>query len=208
VDGLIPDGPLHPVDAAWALGVGLVLGFLVRRHPQRSQAVIVAGVVALLGLRPSVGAVDAFRRHPDPAPAVVLALVAVGLAALLPMRPRVTVAAAAVACGPVWALVPDTEVPLLVGLSLAVVWPWVGDTRPQRLGGLVVVLPLVAAVAGTLGRPARLAPSVVAAGAAALAVGSAWVLVGRWRQRAGTPTTVAPAGTSSTTTAPAPTVAS
>lgn len=207
VGGLVPDGPLHPVDAVWALAVGLALGSVARRRAATAPLVVGGGVVALVAARPTVGLLEVVGRHPEPVwVGVALAGVTVA-AARRPVDARIGILLAAVACGPIWALVPDTEAPLLVGLALASAGPSVRAGGSTRLVAVPAVLPVLAAAVGTLGRPDRFLPATgAAAGVIALVVASGLVWA-RWRQRAGTPRTVHPAGTSSTTTAPAPTTA-
>lgn len=206
IGGLVPDGPLHPVDAAWAVAVGLALGLSVRRRPRPAPVVIGGGVVALVAVRPTVGLLEGVLRHDHAVWVGVAAAVVAALVVGRPVDSRTGVLAAAVACGPVWALVPDTEAPLLVGLALVVAGPMVPAGAATRSVAVPAILPVLAAAVGTLGRPDRFAPAVAAAGTVGLATVVALTVAGL-RQRAGTPRTVRPAGTSSTTTAPAPTTA-
>ncbi|GJM38972.1 MAG: hypothetical protein DHS20C19_23390 [Acidimicrobiales bacterium] len=208
---LIPDGPLHPEDALLALVVGLVVGAAFRHR----SLPWITGVVgaAWLFLRWRYGALltDAVAARDRPLGIVALILAPVGLLAWSRLRPRSVAVLTIGALAGVWAVVPDTEAPLIAGALL------VGATAAASLGraelpahrfaGGLVLLPLGAALVGSAGRPERFGPAVMVSLLGAALVASV-VRFGRvLRQRAGTPTTVAPGATSSTTTAPAPTIA-
>ena len=152
--------------------------------------------------------VDAYRGRPDTVLALgsTIAIVVVGLIG----RGRVTAMAYSVvtACAAVWVVVPDTEAPLIAAavVGAALVRPPAAER--SRWAGLLLAMPVSAAVVGTAGRPSRLGLAVVLVVATA---GASLVVTAGIRrvkaQRAGTPTTVVSASTSSTTTAPAPTTA-
>ena len=215
VTGVIPEGPLHPALAASGLVAGVSAAAVAGRHAGRWLALMTLVGVGLVTVHQG----DVLRRGMTDRPdrltvlGVVLAVVALGAWA----RPRWSTAtlAALCACAGVWAVVPDTEVPLLAGAvlcggaTLRLLPGWLPDTR-RRSNAALLVWPLAAAAAGSIGRPERFAPSLLLAGVVAGLGLAAWVALnaGWRRQRAGTPTTVAPAATSSTTTAPAPTIAS
>lgn len=213
--GLVPDGPLHPGLALGGVVVGVAAAAMAGRSTRAWTALVVVGwwfvTAAVNGDRLAAAFTDRGDR------AVVISVtIAVALAAVSarPSRSTATVMAIA-ACAGVWAIVPDTEAPLLagavlVGATAVTLLPdWLEDSR-RRIHGVLLVLPVAAAAIGSVGRPARFGPGILAAALTAALGLTAWqVLRVLWRrQRAGTPITVAPAGTSSTTTAPAPTTAS
>ncbi|MEM9466181.1 MAG: hypothetical protein AAGA90_12465 [Actinomycetota bacterium] len=210
---VIPDGPLHPEDAVIALIVGMVVGAVAGRRADIGPALTAAAGATLWWRHPEL-VPEGFVERPSPllvllGAAVAGSVIAVSSGWSASRSPRLNLAVAASACAGVWATAPDTEPALIGGSVLAGGWWWAaGSRRPVTL--LVVVLPIGAAVVGTVGRPDRL-PLVLAAaiGAAIVArLGAAIVeRVRPRRQRAGTPTTVAPGATSAVTTAPAPTIA-
>jgi len=216
--GFIPEGPLHPEDAMRALAVGLAVGLGLAALDWRRglPAVALAAGVCLHEYRYPETLVDGFRERP--APTTVLIGIGVAFAALaLPLRlVRIAVTdlmiATAAACAAVWAIVPDTESAVILGGVLIAAMAFSPPTGLASIGDAVVVfVPAIAAVVGSIGRPERLEPASKAAvvtGLAVLAVASGirWFVAAR-RQRAGTPTTVRPGSTSSVTTAPAPTTA-
>ena len=210
---LIPEGPLHPEHAAIALIAGVVVGAGVGRRSWAPLA-IVGTAAAVFAWRQPGQLVDGIVDRPVPLWAVAGVVgAALVLAALVSVGPHRsgpgTLAVFVGACGAVWATAPDTEAALIGGVVLAAAMPFVRPDAARLLPIAAVVAPM-AALVGTVGRPDRLTLVVVALIAAAtlwraVVVGVGWLSA---RYRAGTPTTVAPGGTSSTTTAPAPTTAS
>ncbi|MEM8705242.1 MAG: hypothetical protein AAGE98_02215 [Actinomycetota bacterium] len=212
MDAVIPSGPLHPEDAVAALLVGLAVG-LVARFSTAGPLLVVAAAGVTFEHRHG-GLWDAVVDRPAPVWALLgvvsTAIVVAALAA--PLGDRSMRLAGLVATLPVlavWGLVADTEAPLIGGLVLA------GSLvfGPGRAGPGVAAMALVgpvAALVGSVGRPGQLTLALVATVAWAFAVRVALVIAATWRgrrQRAGTPTTVEPGSTSSTTTAPAATTA-
>lgn len=207
----IPDGPLHPDDAVIALIVGLVLGGLVGRRREAAPLVVFAAGVTLTvrhrGLVP-----EGLVERPAFGLTLSIAVAMAALAALTVRRLGLSSSSFGVAitgCAAVWATAPDTEPALIAGAVLLAAWPTLGRAA-VRWAPIAMISPPLAAVIGTVGRPER--DSLVLA-AAAVAMTFATVVVSllsrvqRRRQRAGTPTTVAPAATSAVTTAPAATTA-
>lgn len=212
--GVVPDGPLHP-GIAWAgVVAGVAVAAVAGQHTVRWLIAVLSGSAVLYMGSQGDGLWPAVFDRPDRL-SVATAIVVVPMlgAAVRPRRTTAT-AAALCACGGVWAVVPDTEAPLLAAAVLfgaaavAALPGWLPDAR-RAVHSLLLLLPLWAAAAGSIGRPARFGPGLVCA----LATGASGVAAWCWfetvlrRQRAGTPTTVAPGATSSTTTAPAPTTA-
>ncbi|MDW3217885.1 MAG: hypothetical protein R8F63_04665 [Acidimicrobiales bacterium] len=208
---LIPDGPLHPEDAVLALVAGVAVGIAFRR---RSFAWIVGVLAAawwLLRWRYGTVLADAVAARGQPLGVIALIVAPAALLASRPLRPRTVAVLTVGALAGIWAMVPDTEAPLIAGAAVAgatvVAMRRGGELPAHRAAGALVLLPLCAALVGSVGRPERLGPALVVG---LLGAGLAASSMGLWRvlrQRAGTPTTVAPAATSSTTTAPAPTTA-
>ncbi len=209
---MIPDGPLHPDDAIVALLTGLLLAVVAGRTRMAGPS-LVAGAAVVLAVRQPSLVPEGLSERPAPAVAIGAAVVvACILAALLtssgPASARTSLLVATAGCVGAWATAPDTEPALIAGVTLLAAVPFVG--RDARVTAPVVTIaPALAAVIGTVGRPERLPLVLAAAVTAAIAV---WIgdVGRRWlvrRQRAGTPTTVAPGATSAVTTAPAPTTA-
>ncbi len=216
---VVPEGPLHPSLAVVALVAGLAGALVAGRDAGRWLVLEIPLVVALVTAAQGPVLRDGIIDHPRRT-TVVTALIVVGMVGAV-IRPRwsTAVVVAVAGCAGIWAIVPDTEAPLIVGAGLAggaalrLLPGWIPDSR-RRSHAWLLLLPVVAAAAGSLGRPARFGPALVVG---ALTAFAAVVVVRlcvmrlfgalRRRQRAGTPTTVAPASTSSTTTAPAPTTA-
>ena len=214
--GLVPEGPLHPTLLVTGLVAGLAGSAVAGRDGTRWLLITVAGAVLLAQFGQDDVLRAAFGARDDRA-VVVATTIAVAVAGLV-LRPRwsTAVVAAIGATAGVWAVVPDTEVPLicgavLAGASLVRCLPgWLPDER-RRGNGVVFVLPALSAAAGTIGRTGRHVPALALGVLGAVLALSTFRLaraVWRSRQRAGTPTTVAPGATSSITTAPAPTTAS
>lgn len=211
--GLVPDGPLHPDLALLGLVAGLAAAVVVGRHARAWTLAVVATALGLAhGAQGGLLADCLDRGDRASVTGVTVAVVAVAVAA----RPRWSsaIVATGAASAAVWAVVPDTEVALLgaavlVGATVVRLLPgWLPDDR-RRGNGALVLLPAIAAAVGTIGRPSRYPLAVVLgvlAAAGAVAASTLWS--GYRRSRAGTPSTVHPGGTSSTTTAPAPTTAS
>jgi len=213
--GLVPQGPLHPKLVVIGVVAGIAAAAIAGRSEGRWSLYVLAAagllVVAVQGDVLWGGVVDREDRR-----LVVGATVAV-VAASAAVRPRWSTAliASIGACAGVWTIVPDTEVALLVGsvlvgaTALRLLPGWMPDRR-GRLNGSLLLLPLVGAAAGSIGRTARYEPALVVGSLGVLLSISGWTFVRlAWRrQRAGTPTTLVPGPTSSTTTAPAPTTAS
>ncbi len=207
---LIPDGPLHPSDAAWGVVVGLALGLSLRSAPRFWASAVVAAGFTLFQIRHPgrlTGALD----RPSPGWIGLILLVS-GAAVWLGLR-RVDLstrelAVMAVGClATVWATAPDTESALIFGAVVAGSAVLIRSEIVGPPAAVLVALPVMAAAAGTVGRPGRL-PLVLGLAAAGVCCGALAVLASRQVfGRAGVPTTVVPEATSSTTTAPAPTTA-
>lgn len=213
--GIVPDGPLHP-----GLGLGgFVIGISVAATAGRSTRawstlVVLCSWVVIAAIQGDWSG-RAFFDRPDRA--LVISITAIVVVAAVAARLRRSTAAvlSLAACVGMWAIVPDTEAPLLGGgvvagaTAVAMLPGWLRDVR-CRVHGLLLLLPMMGAATGTIGRPARFVPGVFVGGLAALSGLAVWSLAAAlWRrQRAGAPMTVAPGRTSSTTTAPAPTTAS
>lgn len=217
--GIVPDGPLHPALATAGVVAGVAVAVVAGQHTVRWLFAVLSGSALLYTGSQGDGLWSAVFDRPDRLwVAAAIAVVPVLGAAVRPRRSTAT-AAALCACGGVWAVVPDTEAPLLAAAvlggaaAMAALPGWLPDAR-RSLHSLLLLLPLWAAAAGSIGRPARFGPGLLAAmvtGALGVAGWCSFEAVLRGvvvrRQRAGTPTTVAPGATSSTTTAPAPTTA-
>lgn len=208
-DALIPDGPLHPVDALWGVGVGLFVAVAARRLTGRWISMVTVAVVAVVGVRLGNQIVPGYLDRPSPVWPVLASAAAGAMAAARPRRLSVVLVGAIAACGGVWAVVPDTEVPLIAGSVLLGAAVGVPRGVRTRWAGLLVLIPVAAAVAGSAGRPSRLGIALAMAVAGSMVAGAGAALITAWRsrQRAGTPMTVAPAATSVATTAPAATTA-
>ncbi|MEZ5243786.1 MAG: hypothetical protein R2707_01715 [Acidimicrobiales bacterium] len=214
VAGIVPEGPLHPK----LFVIGIVAGVAAAVVAGRSNGRWLVSTLGAVGVVVTAaqgdvlvgGVVDRTDRG------FVVAVTLAVIVAAMATRPRWSTAAISAlgACAGVWAIVPDTEVPLLVAATLAgasvvrCLPGWLPDRR-SLANGVLVVLPLAGAVAGSIGRPSRYGPALAVGALTALLALSAWglLVLSRRRQRAGTPTTVAPGSTSSMTTAPAPTTA-
>lgn len=206
---LIPDGPLHPDDAAAAVLVGLAVGLLLRRRQRAWAPTIVLVIWAVVEGRYGAAVADGFSAQGSIGLALIGLVALVSATALRPWRRTHLGIVVLGALAGVWAVVPDTEAPLIAGALLAAALVASSGTgrgrQATRLDSLLVLLPPVAAIVGVAGRPERLTPALGMAVLGALLAGAGLGLVGQlWRSRAGTPTTVAPGSTSSTTTAPAP----
>lgn len=208
-DAFIPDGPMHPVDAGWALTAGLAVALVAWRGPRRWLLMVPAAFVAVVGWRPGAELIAGYTDRPWPLGAIVVTIVVVGLAAARPIALSTAAPATVAACAGVWLVAPDTETALIGGVLVAGACVGIPRNRVTRLAALLVAIPVIGAAVGTVGRPERLPTALIAGALFAAPVVAIAMGVGRWRaQRAGTPTTVSPAGTSSITTAPAPTTAS
>lgn len=166
---MIPDGPLHATD----LGVALLLGVTVAVVFWRSRwwlPVASMSAVGGFGTRHGWdGLADGLLDRPNSVLALT-ALVATGTIGwqldrrLAPgglVLPLLTVAALVV----VWGLVPDTEAPLMFGATLGGALIACPNREPAVIpGGAVLSLVVVAACVGTIGRPDRLLPVIVAIG--------------------------------------------
>lgn len=208
---LIPAGPLHPVDAAWGLAVGLLVAGLARRDVGRWFALVPAGMVGVVTVLRGNELLDGYLDRPDTATALGVTLSVSVVACVRPSPVAAAVPAALAALVGVWVIVPDTEVPLIAAAFLVGAALRMPREIRTRLSGTLVLFPLAAATAGSVARSERLGPAVLLGGfawlgAQLIGVGVEWRRSKR-RQRAGTPTTVAPGATSTTTTAPAPTTA-
>jgi len=208
---VIPVGPLHPTDAIYALGFGVAVGAMAFRSMKRwSVLVVLAALAVMSGRHPgdiSNGFVD------RPLPWLVAAFAAAFAAGSwwVTSRRRAPVHSTALgvlaACVAVWAVVPDTESPLIAGsviLGAMVFMPRGGAADGP---GVAWVLPIGAGVIGSVGMPNRLFVAALATVLVVAAVSVAQFVLGRRREsttRAGDPTTVVNGATSSTTTAPAP----
>ena len=209
IPALIPDGPLHPGDAIWAIGAGLLVAGAARRHATRWVISVISSVIVVTTWRYGSILWDGLD-HPDSGFVLLAAAFALLVGCARPMPVRLVAVGLVAASTAVWAVVPDTELPLIVGSAVAAALVGAPSRTRSRWAGSLVVLPLWAAVVGSLGRPSRLPLALGAAGTAMVAVVSVALVVRaatKRNQRAGTPITVEPAGTSSTTTAPAPTTA-
>lgn len=213
--GIIPEGPLHPGLAIALIPAGASAALMAGRST-RAWTILVA--VATLGLIAGVQGdwlTGGYLARSDRGlvGVALLGVLIVGTAAR--MRRSTATVVSICACAGVWAVVPDTEAPLIAGGiiagagALTLLPGWLADVR-HHIHGLLPVLAVVAAAVGSIGRPPRFEPASVVGLLAALAGLAVWTVGGAvsHRQRAGTPTTVAPGATSSTTTAPAPTMAS
>lgn len=206
---LIPDGPLHPDDAVAAVLIGLSVGLLLRRRRRAWAPAIVLVIWAVVEGRYGTAVADGFSAQGSSRLALVGLVAVVAATALRPWRRTHLGIMVLGALAGVWAVVPDTEAPLIAGALLAAALVASSGTgrrlKATRLDALLVLLPAVAAITGVAGRPERLTPALGTAVLGALLTVAGLGLVGQvWRSRAGTPTTVAPDSTSSTTTAPAP----
>ncbi|MEM7141897.1 MAG: hypothetical protein AAF548_12785 [Actinomycetota bacterium] len=209
----VPDGPLHPGAAIAGVLAGAVVVLVCRRRPALCGPAAVVGAAIAAGWGYGDLVIDGYADRPDTRN---VALASVAVVVLGVLRPHRLTDAAPTALGAlvgVWAVVPDTELAVL-GLGVVAI-VWLGSlispeaSTLRRSTGCLVLIPLVAAVAGSVGRPARFEPAlaVAALGMALAVTGLAFLRRLREGQRAGMPTTVDPGSTSSTTTAPAPTTA-
>ena len=208
--GVIPEGPLHPDDAAFALVAGMLVGMAMRATGRWGAALVPAVTVLAFEARYPEQAWSSIDGRWTP----LLAGVLVGAAAALPLGgpapepvpARLALLAAAPPVALVWGIVPDTEAAVIGGSVIAGA-VLLGSARWDRRTLVVLYfVPVFAALVGSVGRPSRVWPAL--AGIAATAAVTALVVwFWRRRQRAGTPTTVEFAGTSDVTTAPAPTTA-
>ena len=214
-DAFIPDGPLHADLAIAGLAFGVFVAVFAARRPRAWIALILAVFVVAIEVRLDGGIADGWIldvfRDRDNTWLAVAALVGVPLlAAQRPVGSTTAAFAALGATAGVWAVVPDTETALLAGMLLLGAVAGSPRDEQSRWYALLAVLPVVAAIAGSVGRPERLNAGIgVGFLGAALALSVLVFSRGFWRaQRAGTPTTVDRGSTSSMTTAPAPTTAS
>ncbi len=189
---MIPDGPLHPVDALVGAAAGLVTASVLTgwvrcrsgarwaRSDDTVTAVVSALVVAgALLIRPGPGVVVSALARPDPALALAASAVVVAVVTAAGRDPGPVAATSLTGAGAaaaVWALVPDTEAPLVVVGLLGVggvlaLGPAVAGGGPSVAGrtrAVVTGAVAVAALTGTVGRPDRLAPALVALTAVSL----------------------------------------
>jgi len=208
---VIPVGPLHPTDAIYALGFGVAVGALAFRSMTRWTVLVILAALAVMSGRHSGDISTGFVDRPQP---WLVAAFAAAMAAgswWATSRRRASAHSNAlgvlVACVAVWAVVPDTESPLIAGsviLGAMILMP-----RGEAAGGygVIWVLPIGAGVIGSVGMPNRLFAAALVTVLVAAAVAVAQLVLGRRREsttRAGDPTTVVRGATSSTTTAPAP----
>jgi hypothetical protein len=183
VSALTPAGPLHPTDFA----ISLLIGVVVATGLRRSRWLAPVGAVAALagyGWRHGGGTIVAgLVDRPAPGLSVVALLVAAAIGWRIQLRLRrmgigrgdpvgvITVVSLAL----IWAIVPDTEAPLMLGTTLAPVVGWAlvwdcrfvecrkrSEIRPVRrpaASGAVLALCVVAASVGSTGRTARSLPA-------------------------------------------------
>ncbi len=209
---LVPAGPLHPDDALWALGVGLGLGVVLRRSPGLWVSSLVASALILFELRYPGAVLDGFVQRPSPVWPVLVVLALGTAGSLMTSRAHITLRSAVglsvAALTVVWTIVPDTEAALVFGGVMLGALMRTPSVPAGRAGGLLFAIPVIAAVIGTVGRPSELRPALLALAVFGVA-GAVLIRLGHRQRtgRAGLPTTVVPAATSSTTTAPAPTTA-
>jgi hypothetical protein len=209
-DVLVPDGPLHPVDALWGLSAGLLVATVAARRAGRWLLLVAVAAGSVVLVRRGGELVDGYLDRPDAAFVVGLTAAVAVLTAVRPVRVSTSAFVAVAGCAGVWAIVPDTEVPLIVGAVLLGAAARLPRDAVVRPGGWLLLGPLVSAVVGSVGRPSRLGPALlvgVVLGGVAFLVVTLFRVIVSGRQRAGTPTTLAPGATSSVTTAPAPTTA-
>jgi len=211
---VIPVGPLHPADAVYALVFGLAVGATAFRSIERWPLLVTAASIAVMSGRHPGDITEGFARRPLPWLVAALAVASLAGAwwatAHRSVQVRTAALEVAASCVAVWAVVPDTESPLIAGLVLAgaMVFMPRGDGRSYL--GQIWALPIGSAVIGSVGMPDRLPVAALAAIVAVFAVNvvqSALVRLRVATTRAGVPTTVVRGATSSMTTAPAPTTA-
>ena len=208
--GVIPEGPLHPDDAVFALVAGTLVGMAMRATGRWGAALVPAATVLAFETRYPDLAWSSIDGRWGP----LLAGVAVGAVAALPLGgspsdvvpARLALLAVVPPMALVWGIVPDTEAAVIGGCLVAGAL-LLGSARwDHRTLVALYFIPVFAALVGSVGRPERYWPALGAIVAATVAS----ALAGWWwtrRQRAGMPTTVESAGTSVVTTAPAPTTA-
>jgi len=209
-----PDGPLHPVDAIVFASLGVSVAFVVGRHTARWVVLVLGSAFLLITVSEGDVITAGFAEHGRRSLVLATTAAVVAAAMIARMRWTTAVVVAVSGCAGVWAVVPDTEVPLMAGsllLGAAAVHTVFGPLpAPRRwFNGALLLLPLAGAAAGSIGRPGRFSPALLLAVVTVVAgVAASTLLRSDWtRQRAGTPITVVPAGTSSVTTAPAATSA-
>lgn len=206
---IVPDGPLHPDDALYALLAGMLVGMAMRATGRWGAVLVPIGAVLAFEQRYPGVAWESLDGRWGP----LAACVATGALAALPLSgpgagsvsARLALLSIALPVALVWAIVPDTEAAVIGGCVVAGAFVLGSAQWERRTVVMLSFVPVFAAAVGSVGRPERLWPAlgcVLVAGALNGAIG--WVVR---RQRAGTPTTVVPAATSEVTTAPAPTTA-
>ncbi len=208
---MIPDGPLHPADALLALSTGLFVGYAARPLPRRWTAFVIAAVLGVIAQRHGDVVARAWFERPMPLLIASVAVVSVASARALVDRARPptmrVVLPVFASLAVVWAMVPDTEAPLIAAAVMLGAVPGLPARDRSPCAGLLVALPFATAVVGTSGRPEALGPALVAGAAAGCAFYGVMTVIARSTLWAGTPATVVYASTSVRTTAPAPTMA-
>lgn len=208
---MIPDGPLHPADALFALSTGLFVGYAARPLSRRWATFVIMTALGVTAQRHGDVVARAWFERPMPLLVAVgvVATIAAGRAFVDRSRPptmRVVIPVLA-ALAMVWAMVPDTEAPLIAAAVMLGAVPGLPPRDRSRYAGLLVALPLAAAVVGTIGRPDALGPALLAASTVGCGCYGVMTVIARSTLWAGTPTTVVYGSTSVRTTAPAPTIA-
>jgi len=204
---LVPEGPLHPEDAVFGLLVGLLAGCVLRCAGRHGALLVPPVVVAtFIVAHPGTATGAIAGRWVGLAAVVFVVGVAAGAGTGGPKersaRPELFAVLPAVAS--VWGIVPDTEAAVIGGSVVVGAWITVSARWGRGDAVLLTAIPVFAALVGSVGRPERLWPALVAVLTVTVTANAVARVL---RQRAGTPTTVAPAATSTVTTAPAPTTA-
>jgi hypothetical protein len=166
-DLLIPDGPLHPELAIAGVGAGLLCAGVAGRRA--ALWLLLVPVAALLIVSERLGNVvlDGYSSHDEKMLVIAATVGAVAVAAIRPLRVSAAVALALGATAGVWAVVPDTEASLLVGAVIVGALALAPRDMATRLTAVLVALPVLAAVVGSIGRPGRFSPALAVAGAGA-----------------------------------------
>jgi len=187
------------------------VGYAARPVSRRWTTFVIVAVLGVIAQRHGDVVARAWFERPMPLLVAAGAVVTIATARALversrPPTMRVVIPVFA-ALAVVWAMVPDTEAPLIAAAVMLGAVPGLPARDRSPCAGLLVTLPVAAAVVGTFGRPDALGPALFAAGAVGCGCYGVMTVIARSTLWAGTPTTVVYGSTSVRTTAPAPTMA-
>lgn len=171
-DQFIPDGPLHPEDALAAAVAGLAVAGWARRDPKRWLIAVAVMALIVPMWRRGDEMFTAMADHPRTGVVVMIPAVIGAVAALTAWRLWTAIAMSGAALLTVWGIVPDTEMPLILGVLLGTAALGCPRLLRYRAAAALLLLPGIAAVVGTVGRPDRLDLALGLAAASALVAGA------------------------------------